>query len=107
MICAAIFYMIDQNEPSPPYLVELACSDDPTKEELVAAAAAHHLIGFDNSEDDEDYHIPTVEETVKTAEFGHAYGDLAIGDDPYTFFGLPDHLRKKFCPELFCHELTN
>lgn len=91
MICAAIGYLIDQNEPSPPYLVDLVCPDDPTKEELVAAAVAHHQ-NFDNDTED----ALTFEELVETAEFGHAYGDLAIGNDPYTFFGLPEHVRKKF-----------
>ncbi len=100
MFVAAIQYQVDQNAPSYPFLLEIPCADDPTRDELEAAVtlvcqkmkdkiAAEYEGEYGEEYDDTDL--------VKVS-WDESYGDLAVGygEDNFWFIGLPDGLREKF-----------
>lgn len=87
---AATEYMVGQNEPSKPYLLDLACPANPTKEELIAAVleAGQNLRDEDLGDEDEEFEIVLITDN-EYCDIGCEYDD-----DTYLFIGLPDHVRE-------------
>jgi len=104
MHVAAIWYVIDQNEPSYPQLVELSCSENPTKEEVEKAAVDFYMDAYDNaSMQYQESYGEAFPAPKLSVEWNHTYGDVAVyenDDDGHfyykLFIGLPLKLRYKF-----------
>ncbi len=102
---AAIWYMIDQNEPSNPFLLELETTEltlDAFKE-VVGATLLQELIEnrkeYLQREPDaaDEMEEPTVDEITITVGKQEGYGDIeAARDDECLIVGLPDDLAKSF-----------
>src|SRR5262245_48174948 len=96
MQVAAIWYAIDQNEPSMPFLLDLKVSGPPTKEELEQALIAEACSYYAEMESNLD---PEDRREVDFKVSNNPYLGLCVGDDPYLFVGLPEQyqsLREQF-----------
>lgn len=95
---AATEYLVDQNAPSNPFLLELDCSKNPTRDQIIAAVKkeGNRLLqiikddlGDDGDHGWDDYPKMITEDT---------YGDLCCeyDKDTYLFIGLPERLKHFF-----------
>lgn len=93
---AAIWYEVDQNAPSTPFLLNLDCSANPTMDELDRA-----IIDFftgvceqENKEYLENYDEPLYNFPLELSlEHSSDFGDIQIcvkEDERYLFIGLPE-----------------
>lgn len=101
---AAIWYCIDQNEPSSPFLLELDCPQVPTAQELEKALIAHvrKLYQDEIAEYAEEEGIAPENVGVRVRQETD-YGDLAVEcqwqSSIFLFVGLPkqlEDLKKEF-----------
>ena len=94
---AAIWYTVDQNEPSHPFVLELDLPEDPTLAQITDKLLAHATDDLAEEEeeskelDGDDYEEPG----EWSIEQGF-YGDLALTRDETTYLivGLPTSLKK-------------
>lgn len=96
MNAAVIWYCIDQNCPSYPFLIELNCAENASKEQVEEAVREWFIAQIqddleDLKNDGEEAHIE-----IKWAS---EYGDLTISlntDEQIVFVGLPEKARVAF-----------
>jgi hypothetical protein len=103
LTCAAIWYTVEQNEPSSPFLLELDCPETPTKDELERALIANAANAAGHEGYDDHGNLMPFEQVVAQMRVGtDDYSDLVVGtedSDNYLFIGLPgrlDHLKAQF-----------